>query len=113
MAGVSSPEHPFGFTAPVPFIDLLDGHDRQELILQTAKGNLLPKANGLGGVHRQCDRDGKHPTALQPHLFDDAVVILFAHEAVERRESTHRQQLEVAHRPFGNLDGRKPASLGP
>ncbi len=48
-------------------------------------------------VHRQADRQRPGQTACEPHLLDHALVVLAAHEALERRESARGEHVQIGY----------------
>lgn len=67
---------------------------------------------GLSSVNRQGDRDRPEGAIGGLHISADALPVSFAHESVERRETTdtHHDQITVLAR--GDIDTRKRGSLG-
>ncbi len=62
-------------------------------------------------LDRQGDGNGEQVAAGQAHLRQHALEVGLAHEAVQRREGAHRQQLQVAHHPLRDLQRRQPARV--
>ena len=92
----------------IPRVDLLDGEDGQEVVLWRAQGDVGVQVQVRARLDRQRDRDREQVATSQAHLVEYALVVVAAHEAVERRERTRRKQLEVAHRALGQLNAGQP-----
>ena len=68
---------------PVPLIDLFDGHDGQQFVLQAPQCNLAIQFDVGRWVDRQRNGDGEHLPAAKPHLFNDPIVIFFTNKSVQ------------------------------
>jgi hypothetical protein len=96
----------------VPGVELLDRHDRQEVVHRVAQGDV--GADLQPGVRRdrKGDRHREEGAIRQAHLVQDAAEIGLAHEAVERREGARCQQFQIADHARGELQGGERAGVG-
>ncbi len=91
-------------------VDLLDVEERQQVAVDVAQGQRLPLGDAVAGRDRQGHRQGPERAVGQPHLADDPLVVGLAQEALQRREPTDGQQLEVAKAPL--VEGQAGKVLG-
>ena len=104
VANVGGAEDPAGLVREVPCIELLDPHDRHDVVVRGAEHQLHAFLEPSRIRDGQRDGNREQHSSAQPHLLDDAKVVRASHEPVERRERARGQQLEVAQRPRRKLD---------
>jgi hypothetical protein len=96
MLGVVGPQHPFRQIGRIPWIQLLDGHDRQQIVHRVAQRDVSANPQSRISRNRQRHWDWKERPVGKPHLMQHTAEVSFAHESIERREPAGRQQLQVA-----------------
>ena len=96
---------------PLPRVDLLDGHHRQQVVLAVAQRDLAVVVQVVDALHRQRHGDGEERAVGQAHLCQHALVVGAAHEAIQRRKGARRQQFQVAQRAVGELDRRQRVGM--
>ena len=85
-----------GLVLLVRGVDLLDVEEGQQIAVDVAQGQRLALVDPVARRDGQGDRQGPERAVGQPHLADHAVVVGLAHEAAQRREAAHAEELEVA-----------------
>src|SRR6266487_5245308 len=60
---------------------------------------------------RKADGERPRQTAGEPHLVDDALVVVAAHEPFERRQRPRGEHVEVGELPRGQRQGLEPVEL--
>ncbi len=96
----------------VPGVDFLHRQDGQQVVLAVAQGDVLVKVEVNVCADRQGDGNGEEHAIGQAHRFQHAKVIRLAHEAIQWRETAGGQQLQIAERPFAQLDGGQRSGVG-
>ena len=113
MGQIVGAEDLFGLARLVrhPFVG--DRQDRQDHPFLIAQRDVLPRRDAFGEflVHVERDRHRPERAIGQTHVVDDALVIGFAQEALEREETAVHQQLKVADLTRRQVPGRQVARL--
>src|SRR5207244_3629948 len=73
-------------------VDLLDLEDGERAARLVGQCHLVP-ARRL--IHREADGKRPREAVREPHLLDDALVVLRAHEALERREGAGGEHVQI------------------
>ena len=108
MDCIGRAQHRLHLAQAVVRVDLVHLQQRQNgapLVCQRHFAGSSSKGVSRHG-HRQ--RDRKERAVAQTHLAQHRLKVVRAHEPVERRESAHRQHLQVVLRPQRQRDVRKP-----
>ena len=100
---VGRAEAVLGLALLVVLVDLLDLEHGQRAALLVGEDDAVTLRSL---VDRQADRQRPGQAAGEPHLLDDALVVLLVHEPLERRERAGGKHVEV-----GNLAGRERDDL--
>src|SRR4051812_11442998 len=107
MARVPGAENVLCDLVTRPFVDLFDGHDGEDVVVRIPQGDLLVETQPIEVIDRKGDRDGKQGAVAESHLRNDAFKIGARHKAVERRETSIREQLQIADGALAKLHGRQ------
>ncbi len=86
-------------------IDLVQGHDRDHIVVRVTKDDIFAYRRQLLRVGRQ--RNGERPQSPigEAHFVQNALIVCLAHKGGQRRKAACGKQLQVAQVPHGDLDG--------
>jgi hypothetical protein len=98
---VGRAEAALGLALLVVLVDLLDVEHGEQAPRLVGQGDAIA---GRWGRHREADGQRPRQAARKAHLVDDALVVLAAHEALERRERTGGEHVEVGSLARGDRD---------
>src|ERR1044072_3515967 len=104
MARVGRAEHLSRRRFEIPFVDLLDGHYRENLVLRVKQRDFAIEFDALVVRDRERDGNRKWPATRETHFLEHATVIFGAHEAFERAKSSGGEQFEIAYRAVRKVD---------
>src|SRR5215212_7088841 len=95
----------------LPIIYLFDGQNSEQLVSCISQGHITVKTDRLLWIDRQSDWYRKQNTIGDPHFIKHTLVISFAHETLQWRESADCEQLQIANRACRQLQGRQLACV--
>ena len=85
----------------VVVVDLLHLEHGQRAAFAVGERDAVPLRRGL---HRETDRHRPREPVREVHVLDDALVVLAAHEALERRQRARREHVQIGHLPRRERD---------
>ena len=94
MRLVGRPEAALGLALLVVLEDLLDLEDGQRSSAAVGERDAVPCGRGLDG---EADRERPGEPVREVHVLDDALVVVAAHESLERRERSRGEHVQVGH----------------
>src|SRR5262245_1780886 len=111
MSGIRGSEDRFRVFGMVPLEDLLDGQDRQQVILWSAQSNIIIDPDSRQFTNRKYYRNRKQCPVSQPHCFEYAPIVCRGHERIKRRKRASREHLQITKFSLRNSDGWKAISV--
>ena len=84
MAQILAAKDFFRRFGQIPIIDLLDGHDGQQVVFVVPQGDFLPEVDVRSRLHGQGDGYGEEMAVCEPHGVEYGLVVALAHKAVQR-----------------------------
>src|SRR2546421_7444948 len=109
MLRVGRPVAALGLAFLVVRIDLVDVEHGEQPALLVGECDTLALRRRVDG---QADGQRPRQAVREPHLVDDALVVVPAHEALERRERAGPDHVEVGDLARGERDALEPLDVG-
>ena len=113
MFRILGAEHALRQIGRIPGIELVDRHDREQIVHRIAQGDVCADPQPGIGRDRQRHWDREERAIGEPHLGEHAPEVRLAHEPVKRRKRPGGQHLQVADRAGRHLQRGQGARVGP